>query len=205
MNIFIDIVISITASAGSVFVGIKFFGKKWIENIFAKKLKIYQAELDRVTNELKEKLKVEYENLQPRRMEAIRVISILLLQLQDHLKYADINKYPSSIEEENWVVKYVQTIVKNSKDLVGEIRNYNILFPDDIAQLLNDLKDAFMRFADAYTLFHDSINEENFRDPDMSLSAFWYNKKSILIEAISSGNIEKLLSQFRDLNKANVL
>lgn len=185
--------------------GIKFFGKKWIENIFAKKLKTYQAELDRVTNELKEKLKVEYENLHPRRMEAIRVLSMLLLQLQDHLKYADINKYPSSTEEDVWVSKYVQTVVRNSNKLVDEIRNYNVLFPYETARLLNDLKDAFMQFGDAYTFFHDSINEENFSDPDMSLSAFWYKKKSILIEAISSDNMEKLLSQFRDLNKANVL
>lgn len=205
MNIFINIAISITAGAGSAFAIIKFFGKKWIENIFAKKLKTYQAELDRVTNELKAKLKVEYENLQPGRMEAIRVLSILLLQLQDHLKYADINKCPSSTEEEAWVAKYVQTVVKNSNKLVAEIRNYNVLFSDETTGLLNDLKDAFMQFGDAYTFFCDSINEENFSDPDMSLSAFWYNKKSILIEAISSGNLEKLLSQFRDLNKANVL
>lgn len=205
MDIVIDIAISIVLGAGSGYAAVRFLGKKWVDHMFAKRLNEHQAVLDRMTNELTEKLKVEYENLQPRRLDAIRVISILLLELKDNLKYENISKYASSTEEENWVHNYVQLIVKNTNALVIEIRNNNILFSDETAQILNDLKDSLMKFEDAYIIYHSSINEENFNNPDMSLSVFWYNNKSILLNIISSGNLDKLISRFRDVNKANIL
>lgn len=205
MNIIIDIAISIVVGTGSGYAAVRFLGKKWVDHMFAKSLSEHQAKLDRITNELSEKLKVEYENLQPRRLEAIRVISILLLELKDSLKYEDINKYASSTEEENWVLKYVQSIVKNANELVVEIRNNEIVFPEETAQILNDLKNSLIKFEDAYIFYHNSINENNFNDPDMSLSVFWYNNKSILLDLESSGKLQRIISRFRDLNKANAL
>lgn len=205
MNIVFDIVISITVGAGSGYAAVRFIGKKWVDHLFAKSLKEHQAELDRATNELKEKLKVEYGDLLPKRTEAIQIISQSVIKLQDLLKRSDINRVASCHEELEYNSDYIDSVTKISKQLIAHITTFDILFSKKDSLLLNAIKESLVLYDEKHIYYENSITAENCFDPEFQSSAFWDDNKSILLNLESSGKLQELISRFRDLNKANIL
>lgn len=205
MDIVIDIAISIVLGAGSGYAAVRFLGKKWVDHMFAKRLNEHQAKLDRMTNELAEKLKVEYGDLLPKRTEAIQIISQSVIKLQDLFKQSDINRVASCEEELEYNSNYIDSVTKTSKQLIAYITTFDILFSEADSRLLNDIKDSLVLYDKKFIYYENSITEENCFDPEMQPSAFWDDHKSILLNLESSGKLQEVISRFRDLNKANIL
>lgn len=205
MDIVIDIAISIVLGAGSGYAAVRFLGKKWVDHMFAKRLNEHQAKLDRMTNELAEKLKVEYGDLLPKRTEAIQIISQSVIKLQDLFKQSDINRVASCEEELEYNSNYIDSVTKISKQLIAYITTFDILFSEADSRLLNDIKDSLVLYDKKLIYYENSITEENCFDPEMQPSAFWDDHKSILLNLESSGKLQEVISRFRELNKANIL
>lgn len=205
MDIVIDIVISFVIGAGSGYTAVRFLGKSWVDHMFAKSLNEHQAKLDRMTNELAEKLKVEYGDLLPKRTEAIQIISQSVIKLQDLFKQSDINRFASCEEELEYNSNYIDSVTKISKQLIAYITTFDILFSEADSRLLNDIKDSLVLYDKKLIYYENSITEENCFDPEMQPSAFWDDHKSILLNLESSGKLQEVISRFRELNKANIL
>ena len=205
MNLFLDIAISITIGAGSGYAAVRFLGKRWIDHMFAKSLNEHQAKLDRMTNELVEKLKVEYGDLLPKRTEAIQTISKSVIKLRDLLKQSDISRFVSCQEEFEYNSNYIDSVTNISEQLINHITTFDILFSKTDSLLLNDIKESLALYNKKHIYYENSITEENCFDPEMQPSVFWDDNKSILLDLESSGKFQELISRFRDLNKANTL
>ena len=205
MDIVIDIAISIVLGAGSGYAAVRFLGKSWVDHMFAKSLNEHQAKLDRMTNELAEKLKVEYGDLLPKRTEAIHIISQSVIKHQDLFKQYDINRFASCEEELEYNSNYIDSVTKISKQLIAYITTFDILFSEADSRLLNDIKDSLVLYDKKLIYYENSITEENCFDPEMQPSAFWDDHKSILLNLESSGKLQEVISRFRELNKANIL
>lgn len=163
---------------------------KWFEKYNRK----YQAELDRTTNELQEKLRVEYGSLYFKRIETIERIYADILYLQHIIRGIDA----AEVGYEEW--RIVEDCNKACTTIALEIEKCRIYFSKtDDESLLTPVYNACKNFVGAYRVYQRSITEENHTDPNLQPIIFWHKHKSELVSLDTDNILKMILNRFRAL------
>lgn len=200
MNIIINISISLVAGGAAGFGLFTWFGKKWVSSKFNKQLENHKAELTRTTNELQEKLRIEYGTLYKKRARAIEDIYKYLFLFQSFTdKY---NKMEYSYDEEGYYKarEFLESMIRVSTELHRFIGMNLIYFSSGDSKKLIDLRTTIFIFISEYNDYLDSDREDvEHKYYQSSPTSFLSDNKYIIASSDVDELLKNILNQFRVL------
>ncbi|MFR9542778.1 MAG: hypothetical protein SNH27_12060 [Rikenellaceae bacterium] len=206
MEDIVKYVISAIGGAGAIAGLFIWLGKKWIDKRVALELDNHKEELKRITNELQEKLRIEYGSLYQERIKAIQSLYSLICDIEEKTSYLNnqLQRYNTSGDfchnDPIIVDGEVQNLIKIIDNWLAIFDKARIYFSNNNTTYIGKLTDVYVGFKNNYKYYE----EQEIGDPidDYRVADIWYFLDRELHHLISDETIENkrnIENMFRNL------
>lgn len=178
-------------------------GKLKFQSRLNQQLESHKAELVRTTNELQERLRIEYGSLYRERLEAIKGIYENMYEVDCFLKkqYKLPENHPPMMEEDIFGIdKYLGSIALCIKNLDKQVGNALIYFSEDDANRLSHVVEELNKLRGAIGTWQANIDEGYF-DGETVNNSVEEMKKANIPQAIDT--VRRLFRQLIGVNTEN--